>query len=61
MINGILLPLILMFMILLVNKTRLMKDWTNSRAYNIVAWSAVGIMVALTLGLVVISLRALVA
>ena len=46
-------------MILLVNKTRLMKEWTNSRFYNIVAWSAVGIMVALTLGLVVISLREL--
>jgi len=59
-INGILLPVILIFMILLVNKTRLMKDWTNSPAYNVVAWSAVAIMAVLTLGLVLISLRALV-
>lgn len=60
-INGILLPVILVFMILLVNKTRLMKEWTNSRAYNVVAWAAVAVMVALTLGLVLISLRELAA
>jgi Mn2+/Fe2+ NRAMP family transporter len=59
-INGILLPVILVFMILLVNKSRLMKDWTNSPAYNAVAWTAVAVMVVLTLGLVVISVRELV-
>jgi hypothetical protein len=38
-----------------------MKEWTNSRAYNVVAWAAVAVMVALTLGLVLISLRELAA
>jgi Mn2+/Fe2+ NRAMP family transporter len=58
-INGVLLPVILVFMILLVNKARLMKDWTNSPVYNAVAWTAVAIMAVLTLGLVLISAREL--
>lgn len=56
-LNGILLPLVLVFMILLVNKTRLMRDWTNSQGYNLVAWSAVVIMIGLTLALTGITLR----
>jgi Mn2+/Fe2+ NRAMP family transporter len=60
-INGILLPVILVFMILLVNKTRLMKDWTNTPVYNAIAWAAVAIMAVLTIGLVLISIRELVA
>jgi len=56
-LNGILLPLVLIFMILLVNKTRLMRDWTNSRGYNVVAWSAVVIMIGLTLALTGITMR----
>jgi Mn2+/Fe2+ NRAMP family transporter len=51
-INGILLPVILIFMVLLVNKRRLMKEWTNARAYNVIAWTAVVLMVALTMALV---------
>jgi Mn2+/Fe2+ NRAMP family transporter len=56
-INGILLPVVLVFMILLINKPRLMKEWTNSWAYNAVAWTAVVVMIALTLALVGISVR----
>jgi NRAMP (natural resistance-associated macrophage protein)-like metal ion transporter len=59
-INGMLLPLILIFMTLLINRKRLMKEWTNSRAYNAVAWTAVAIMIGLTLALVGISIRDLV-
>ena len=58
-LNGMLLPVVLIFMVLLINRPALMKDWTNTRAYNVVAWSAVGLMVALTLALMVISVRAL--
>ena len=60
-LNGILLPLVLIFMILLVNKKRLMKEWTNSRVYNFVAWSAVVIMIGLTLALTGISVKDLMA
>lgn len=56
-LNGMLLPFVLIFMVLLVNKKGLMKDYVNSRGYNVVAWVAVIVMVGLTLSLVGISLR----
>lgn len=56
-INGMLLPLILIFMTMLVNRERLMRNWTNSRGYNFVAWTAVAIMIGLTVALVGISVR----
>jgi len=56
-INGVLLPFILIFMILLVNKARVMHEWTNSPLYNVVAWTAVVVMIGLTLALVAISVR----
>ena len=56
-INGILLPLILIFMTLLVNKEKLMHEWTNSRVYNLVAWIAVAVMIGLTMALVALSIQ----
>ncbi|MBK7930727.1 MAG: divalent metal cation transporter [Bryobacterales bacterium] len=56
-INGVLLPFVLIFMIIIVNKYRVMKEWTNSPLYNMVAWGAVVIMIGLTLALVGISVR----
>jgi Mn2+/Fe2+ NRAMP family transporter len=56
-INGILLPLILIFMILLVNKPKLMHEWVNTRAQNLVGWIAVAIMIGLTMALVAISIQ----
>jgi NRAMP (natural resistance-associated macrophage protein)-like metal ion transporter len=56
-VNGILLPFILIFMTILVNKPRVMREWTNSKVYNIIAWSSVALMIGLTLALVGISAR----
>lgn len=56
-INGVLLPFVLIFMILLVNRRGLMREWTNSKLYNAVAWAAVAVMIGLTLALVGISIR----
>ena len=56
-INGVLLPFILIFMILLVNKERVMHEWVNTPVYNVVAWTAVVLMIGLTLALVAISIR----
>ncbi len=56
-INGMLLPVILIFMTLLVNKYALMKEWTNSRTYNLVSWTAVAVMIGLTVALVGITVR----
>ncbi len=58
-INGALLPLVLIYMILLVNKDRLMKKWKNTRFYNAVGWTSVVILIGLTVALVILSLRGL--
>lgn len=55
-INGIALPLILVFMLRLTNDRKLMGDAVNKKGYNIIAWGTVGILVVLTvayLGLLV--------
>ena len=56
-INGILLPLVLIFMVLLVNRGELMGEWTNSRGANIVSWVTVVVMIGLALALAGTSLR----
>ena len=47
-LNGILLPFVLVFMLLLVNKRSLMGRHTNSKSYNVIAWSLTGLIIALT-------------
>src|ERR1700732_195060 len=56
-INGVLLPIVLIFMVLLVNKRDLMKDWVNSKFYNFSVWATVVVMIGRALALAVISLR----
>ncbi|MGH9403003.1 MAG: Nramp family divalent metal transporter [Terriglobia bacterium] len=52
-INGILLPFVLIFMLRLVNRKDLMGDYRNTRIFNIIAWTTCVVMIALTLFLVV--------
>lgn len=47
-LNGVLLPFVLVFMLLLVNRRSLMGDKTNSKAYNVVAWGLTGLATILT-------------
>src|ERR1700704_6156135 len=56
-INGILLPIVLIFMVLLVNKRELMKNWVNSKVYNLAVWATVVVMIGMTLAYTGISLR----
>jgi Mn2+/Fe2+ NRAMP family transporter len=56
-INGVLLPIVLIFMIMLANNQRLMQDWVNSRFYNLAAWVTVVVMIGLSLALAGISVR----
>jgi len=56
-VNGVLLPFVLIFMTLLINKKGLMKEWTNSRFYNVVSWTSVALMIGLTLALIGISIK----
>jgi NRAMP (natural resistance-associated macrophage protein)-like metal ion transporter len=56
-LNGVLLPLILIFMVILINKRDLMGEWVNPRWFNWASWATVVIMVGLTLALTGMSLR----
>lgn len=53
-ISGILLPVVLIFMLLLVNNKNIMGEHTNSRFYNVIVW-------LMTLGLIVLTLMLLLA
>jgi Mn2+/Fe2+ NRAMP family transporter len=46
--NGVVLPLVLIFMLMLTNDRELMGEHVNSRAFNIVAWTTVIVMIVLT-------------
>lgn len=54
-VNGVLLPVVLICMILLINNKRIMGQYTNSRAMNIVAWTSVIVLICLSIALVVFS------
>jgi Mn2+/Fe2+ NRAMP family transporter len=46
-VQGLLLPIVLVFMVLLVNDERLMGKHRNGRVANVLAWAAVGLVVVL--------------
>ena len=48
-LNGVLLPFVLYFMLKLINNKQLMGSHTNSRWFNIVAWATTVIVVGLSL------------
>jgi len=50
-VNGVVLPFVLFFMLMLVNDRELMGEHVNTRAYNIIAWVTVAVMVVLTLAM----------
>ena len=47
--NGVVLPLVLIFMLMLTNDRELMGEHVNSRGFNIVAWTTVIVMTVLTI------------
>jgi len=53
--NGILLPVILWFMIKLINDRRLMGDHANSLTWNVISWATIVAVTAMTIGMVVTS------
>ena len=56
-VNGVVLPFVLIFMLLLINKKDLMGEYVNSRLFNVIAWGTTIIVIALTLALMWQSLR----
>ncbi|MFA6413074.1 MAG: Nramp family divalent metal transporter [Syntrophales bacterium] len=52
-INGMLLPFILIFMLLLINDRRIMGDYVNGKLMNGITWLTVGVLILLSVAMVV--------
>jgi NRAMP (natural resistance-associated macrophage protein)-like metal ion transporter len=48
-LNGLLLPFVLIYALALVNNRKLMGDYVNPRFHNIVSWGTVGVLTVLTI------------
>lgn len=52
-LNGLLLPVVLVFINLLINDDRIMGMYTNPTSYNVISWGTAGILSLLSLLLVI--------
>jgi NRAMP (natural resistance-associated macrophage protein)-like metal ion transporter len=52
-VNGVLLPVVLIFMLFLINDRRIMGEWANSKVHNLVAWTTVVVLISLTIFLLI--------
>jgi Mn2+/Fe2+ NRAMP family transporter len=57
MVNGVVLPFVLIFVLLLVNDKALMGGYVNARWHNIVSWITVVGMIVLTIAMVIAQFR----
>jgi Mn2+/Fe2+ NRAMP family transporter len=48
-LNGILLPFILIFVLILINKVDLMGEFVNGKVYNTIIWATVVVLISLTI------------
>jgi NRAMP (natural resistance-associated macrophage protein)-like metal ion transporter len=55
-VNGVMLPFVLVFMLLLINNKDIMGEYINSKLFDVIAWATVIIMGGLTVLLVAASL-----
>ncbi len=55
-LNGVLLPVILIVMLILINNKPLMGRFVNNRAFNILAWVMVILLILLTVILIVVTM-----
>jgi Mn2+/Fe2+ NRAMP family transporter len=56
-INGIVLPVLLIFILVLINDKKLMGDYVNKRVYNFLSWATVIGLILLSFGLLISMLR----
>jgi Mn2+/Fe2+ NRAMP family transporter len=54
-LNGVLLPVVLIFVLKLVNDRELMGEYTNSTLFNVLSYATTGILVVLTVALLAFS------
>jgi Mn2+/Fe2+ NRAMP family transporter len=52
-INGMALPFVLIFMLLLINDKKLMMGYTNGPVFNAIAWVTAVVMIVFTLVLLI--------
>ena len=50
-VNGVVLPFVLVFMLMLTNDQELMGEHVNSRTFNVIAWLTVAVMIGLTIAM----------
>ena len=55
-LNGLLLPIVLIFVLRLVNNSDIMGEHTNSPLMNVLSYAATGIVIVLTVALLILSL-----
>jgi NRAMP (natural resistance-associated macrophage protein)-like metal ion transporter len=56
-INGIVLPVILVFMLILINNKKIMGEHTNTKGFNVLAWLTVAILILLSIALLLLLLK----
>jgi len=56
-LNGVVLPFVLIFMLLLINKKELMGGYVNTRLFNTVAWTTAVLIIGLSLAWVWASIK----
>ena len=49
MLNGVLLPVVIILMLLLINRADLMGEYKNSRLWNVIAWATSIIVIGMTM------------
>ena len=54
-VNGILLPFVLILMLLIINDRKIMRDHVNSRIFNLISIATIIIVMSLSIGLVITS------
>ncbi|HMK60764.1 MAG TPA: Nramp family divalent metal transporter [Dissulfurispiraceae bacterium] len=47
-VNGLMLPFVLIFVIMLINNAKIMGEYVNSRGYNAISWATIVTVVVLT-------------
>ena len=51
-LNGVLLPIVIVLMLMLINRKELMGEHVNSRWFNVVAWATGAVVIALNVALI---------
>ncbi len=54
-LNGLLLPVVLLFVVRLANDREILSNYTNSAAFNVLAYGTTGILIVLTVALLYLS------